>query len=115
MSSPSLILSPSFFSQRAMVPICIVGDSAGSVTCEGQGSVTTQTDPAAGITHRTETNPQLSLGWEAQSCCKSPGLPQAAGEEPWANPHWVLREEAVAAPSLELFKVRLNGAWRNLG
>lgn len=34
MSSPSPILSPSFFSQRAMVPICIVGDRAGKATCE---------------------------------------------------------------------------------
>lgn len=32
MRSPSPILSPSFFSQRAIVPVCIVGDSAGSST-----------------------------------------------------------------------------------
>lgn len=32
MRSPSPILSPSFFSQRAMVPVCMVGDSAGSST-----------------------------------------------------------------------------------
>lgn len=46
MSSPSPILSPSFFSQRAMVPICIVGDSAGKGTCEEQGSVSTQAEAA---------------------------------------------------------------------
>lgn len=48
MRSPSPILSPSFFSQRAMVPICIVGDSAGNATCGGRGSVTTRAAPTAG-------------------------------------------------------------------
>lgn len=34
--SPSPIFSPSFFSQRAIVPVCMVGDRAGSSTCSAK-------------------------------------------------------------------------------
>lgn len=35
-NSPSLIFSPSFFSQRAMVPACIVGEREGNGTWRRQ-------------------------------------------------------------------------------
>lgn len=62
MRSPSPILSPSFFSQRAMVPICIVGDSAGNATCGGRGSVTTRAAPTAGSGARGRVGQQGEPG-----------------------------------------------------
>lgn len=62
MRSPSLILSPSFFSQRAMVPICIVGDRAGKATCEEQSNVTTQTTLRAGTPY-VQLRQILSTSW----------------------------------------------------
>lgn len=79
--SPSPIFSPSFFSQRAIVPVCMVGDRAGSSTCSTKDKFQEFMKRNQTIANCGITSSSLRLG---QHCQISGGVTAVA---PQPSPH----------------------------